>query len=186
MNQRFSRSRRVSAAILAGAGLMLSACSDEVLTPLATEPDNEKARCIDSVSAHFDVVDGEPKLTELTSDSSRGILKFQESLPEKLCGEGEEGGPTTVSFVVSSEAATEVLTGVRELQMTGNECTFLRDSKVEQEPCLYEAPNEKEREALKKSFAKELKSFQKDLPSDVEMDLRNPDRSQLELIRFNE
>lgn len=174
---------------------MLSACSDEVLTPLATEPDNEKARCIDSVSAHFDVVDGEPKLTELTSDSSRGILKFQEPLPEKLCGEDEEGGPTTVSFVVSSEAATEMLTGVRELQMENNECTFLRESTVEREPCLYLTPSEEEREALEEVFEAELKDFQRDLPSDAKFNLMSPgeevglvssDESEFKLIRFNE
>ena len=191
MNQLFSRSQRVSVAILAGASLMLSACSDEVLTPLATEPDNEKASCIDSVSARFDVVDGEPKLTELKDpDSSWSILRFMEPTPEKLCGEGEEGGPTTVSFVVSPEAATEMLTGVRELQMESNECTFLRESTVEREPCLYLAPSEEERGALEEAFEAELKGFQRDLPSDAEFNLMSPGEgfglSEFKLIRFNE
>lgn len=191
MNQRFSRSQRVGVAILAGASLMLSACSGEVLTPLATEPDNEKAHCLDSVNAHFDVVEGEPKLTELKiPDSLRSLLNLLEPAPKKLCGEGEEGGPTTVNFVVSPEAATEMLTGVRELQMESNECTFLRESTVEREPCLYLAPSEEEREALEEAFEAELKGFQRDLPSDAEFNLMSPGEgfglSEFKLIRFNE
>lgn len=171
---------------------MLSACSGEVLTPLATEPDNEKARCIESVSAHFDVVEGEPKLTELKTLESLTdtLLNLMEPAPKKLCGEGEEGGPTTVNFVVSSEAATELLTGVRELQMEDNECTFLRESTVEREPCLYLAPSEEERGALEEAFEAELKGFQRDLPSDAEFSLMSPGEgfglSEFKLIRFNE
>lgn len=188
MNQRFSYPRRMSAAVLAGASLMLAACSSGELVPLATEPDDKNATCIDSVSAHFEVVEGEPKLTKL-KDSRDGegiLLLIAPNGPKKLCGESDEDGTTTVNFVVSPEAATEMLTDVRELQMTENECTFLRGSTVEQEPCLYELPTDEEREALEEAFATELKGFQKDLPLDVETGLWSTDRSQFKLIRFNE
>lgn len=186
MNKRQSNgsARSVPGATLAGACLLLAACSNGT-EALATTTD-EKAHCVESVNALFTFAEGEPQLMKLTSPDSFDFLGYIGN-GARLCGESSDDEEvTTVRFMVEPTEATEFLTGVRELSKDGDRCTFLRESTVEQQPCLLEDPTLQEHDKLVEALTTELRKTQEDLPEDADFKLLDSEYSEFKLLRFND
>lgn len=187
MNKRQSNggARSALGATLAGACLLLAACSNGT-EALATTTD-EKAHCVESVNALFTFAEGEPQLMKLTSPDPYDYFAGHIGGGARLCGESSGGEEvTTVRFMIEPTEATEFLTGVRELSKDGDRCTFLRESTVEQQPCLLEDPTPQEYDKLVEALTTELRKTQEDLPEDADFKLLDSEYSEFKLLRFND